>query len=541
MARERYQIGDLTLDVGAAQLARGGREVALPRLSFELLVALVRQAPNVVGAEELIATVWAGTAVADETLTQRVTLLRKALGDDAAAPTYLRAVRGRGYQLVAAVLRLEEPEAPAGRRRWRGWAAAGIAAVIATTVTFWPRPTPPPAAPVTTQPASAMELLERADTYLARERLEDNEIALDLYRRAHQAGGEAAPVLAGWSLALSQRATKFNGSGETVREALERARRAVELAPGLGRAHHALGLALDAQGRVESAIAAYRRAVELDSGDRAALASAAHLLAVRGDLAAALEGDLAAGLTGLGAGPEPERPPYLDVQIGTVLALLGYRPAAAVWFERALALQPDNVFAAVGFARMRLAEGRGGEADGIAARALELGTRRAELEVVRARSALLAGDEAAARHSLAAALEINGRFGLAASLTLVLDGRARGSGLEKRFHQRITELAEARSQGDEWPDSWVEQALLAATFEPDGSAAPLAALDQAIAAGFRDADLLLVDPFAAELRARPGFPARVERIRQRVAREVQGVTGAPWLPAGLIAGSAASK
>lgn len=115
MQRERYQIADLTLDVDAVSVVRDSQPVAPPRLSFDLLVALVRRAPSVVGFEELVETVWAGTAVSDETLTQRVALLRRALGDEAKNPRYLRAVRGRGYQLVPEVRMVneEEPSRPA--------------------------------------------------------------------------------------------------------------------------------------------------------------------------------------------------------------------------------------------------------------------------------------------------------------------------------------------------------------------------------------------------------------------------------------------
>ena len=43
MARERYQIADLTLDVGAVRVTRDDRVVSLPGLSFDLLVALARE------------------------------------------------------------------------------------------------------------------------------------------------------------------------------------------------------------------------------------------------------------------------------------------------------------------------------------------------------------------------------------------------------------------------------------------------------------------------------------------------------------------
>src|SRR5262247_2647619 len=41
-----YRIDDLVLDVGRARVVRNGRELALGKLSFDLLLALVEAAPN---------------------------------------------------------------------------------------------------------------------------------------------------------------------------------------------------------------------------------------------------------------------------------------------------------------------------------------------------------------------------------------------------------------------------------------------------------------------------------------------------------------
>jgi DNA-binding winged helix-turn-helix (wHTH) protein len=41
-----YQVGDMLLDVGQARLTRAGSEIPLPRLSFDLLVALVPRRPG---------------------------------------------------------------------------------------------------------------------------------------------------------------------------------------------------------------------------------------------------------------------------------------------------------------------------------------------------------------------------------------------------------------------------------------------------------------------------------------------------------------
>ena len=71
-----YRIDDLILEPGTRRVLRAGEPILLPKLSFDLLLALSRAAPNVVGADELIEMVWGDVVVSDETLTQRVKMLR---------------------------------------------------------------------------------------------------------------------------------------------------------------------------------------------------------------------------------------------------------------------------------------------------------------------------------------------------------------------------------------------------------------------------------------------------------------------------------
>jgi TolB-like protein/DNA-binding winged helix-turn-helix (wHTH) protein/cytochrome c-type biogenesis protein CcmH/NrfG len=99
----KYSLGDLTIDTGRQQVSRGTDPVPLPKLSFDLLLALVRAAPNVVSLDQLMRLVWPGLIVSPETVSQRVKLLRDALHDDPRAPRYIGALRGRGYQIIAAV------------------------------------------------------------------------------------------------------------------------------------------------------------------------------------------------------------------------------------------------------------------------------------------------------------------------------------------------------------------------------------------------------------------------------------------------------
>jgi TolB-like protein/DNA-binding winged helix-turn-helix (wHTH) protein/Tfp pilus assembly protein PilF len=103
ISSELFIAGDLHVDVGQQRVTRAGVEITLPNLSFQLLLELIRVAPNVLSNDLLMARVWPGLIVSPETVAKRVNLLREALGDDAQDPRYIAGVRSRGYRLVAAV------------------------------------------------------------------------------------------------------------------------------------------------------------------------------------------------------------------------------------------------------------------------------------------------------------------------------------------------------------------------------------------------------------------------------------------------------
>jgi TolB-like protein/DNA-binding winged helix-turn-helix (wHTH) protein len=97
---EVYRVNDLLIDTRVRRVLREGLELDLPSLSFDLLVALLRAAPGLVSSELLMESVWPNVVVGPETLTQRVKLLRQALGDNAQRPRYILGERGHGYRLA---------------------------------------------------------------------------------------------------------------------------------------------------------------------------------------------------------------------------------------------------------------------------------------------------------------------------------------------------------------------------------------------------------------------------------------------------------
>ena len=109
-AATRFQVLDLDVDAGRQTVSRGGVELHVPKLSFDLLLALVRAAPNAVSVPDLMERVWPRQVVGVETVTQRVKLLRRALSDEAAQPRYLGGERRRGYRILALVTILPPDE-----------------------------------------------------------------------------------------------------------------------------------------------------------------------------------------------------------------------------------------------------------------------------------------------------------------------------------------------------------------------------------------------------------------------------------------------
>jgi DNA-binding winged helix-turn-helix (wHTH) protein len=71
---------DFTLDTDAGLLSGPHGPVSVRPKALALLELLVRHAGRVLSKDELLDSVWAGVTVNDETLTQTVHELRRALG-----------------------------------------------------------------------------------------------------------------------------------------------------------------------------------------------------------------------------------------------------------------------------------------------------------------------------------------------------------------------------------------------------------------------------------------------------------------------------
>jgi DNA-binding winged helix-turn-helix (wHTH) protein len=118
----RVQFGDITLDSASRQLVRGGAPIHLSPKAFELLCHLVERAPSAVSKNELFELVWPGTFVVEGNLTVLITELRRALGDAAQTPLFIRTVHKHGYAFCGQVTEIApRPPAREALRVWLLW------------------------------------------------------------------------------------------------------------------------------------------------------------------------------------------------------------------------------------------------------------------------------------------------------------------------------------------------------------------------------------------------------------------------------------
>ncbi|WP_203293591.1 winged helix-turn-helix domain-containing protein [Maricaulis parjimensis] len=322
--------GDLRIDLNRRIVWRGGMPLDISDLSFDLLVALARQPGEAMDMHAMARQVWNQASVSEETIAQRVALLRKALGDGARQPRYIRTVRNSGYAWMPPVA--EGPAIPLQGRMVKAFSLAGaLAVVIAGAALILPRLDLFEAAEA---PATATDTidtslpLQRARNLLELHRPADTDTAIDLLDGILATHPDHAGARLSLSFALTTRATKFSGQDDDVSRAEALARSLLAEDTGQGSAWHALAYALDARGQLDDALSAYTQAYTLDPRDAAALSSAAYLLRVRGRLHAALQLEARA----LEAGPPTL---YGPLQIAVCLDLVEH-PAAAAWWDRAL-------------------------------------------------------------------------------------------------------------------------------------------------------------------------------------------------------------
>jgi DNA-binding winged helix-turn-helix (wHTH) protein/Tol biopolymer transport system component len=144
------------LDRRQRRLLKDGVAVPLTARAIDTLEALVAHAGTTVSKDDLLRQVWRDTFVQEETLTQNISTIRRALGDRSESPQFVLTVPKEGYRFIAPVRlvpspsTLEPPIADEARTVpaahtgvYTTAAVLSVLVVTAASLVWWPRGTPP--------------------------------------------------------------------------------------------------------------------------------------------------------------------------------------------------------------------------------------------------------------------------------------------------------------------------------------------------------------------------------------------------------------
>src|SRR5450756_232403 len=102
----RFGFGPFELNVAERSLKKANQAIPLGGRAYDILMALLDNAGEVVGKAELIARAWPDVTVEEGSLRVHLSALRKALGDGQFGHKYIASLQGRGYRFIAPVTRL---------------------------------------------------------------------------------------------------------------------------------------------------------------------------------------------------------------------------------------------------------------------------------------------------------------------------------------------------------------------------------------------------------------------------------------------------
>lgn len=365
------------------RIERAGVVQAIEPKVMDLLVLLSSRPGEVWTQEEIMAALWPGIVVGDDTLARCVSKLRRALGDNARAPIYVETVSKRGYRIIAPVERLSLGPEPANPfRKARLWmVTAGAALIAIAAIGFWRT-----SSDAGREPSSAVLIARAKDSYFQFTRA-DNEMAIDLYERVLAVEPDNAEALAGLATGLVQQVIRWpNAPGEadyagtTLEEALSNgvtetpgarmrlgrarvlAERATRRSPNDSYAHQALGLTLAASHEFDAARIEHERAVSLNPDAWGALINLGDLEDIEGRRRNALpfyERAYAAMARAYHTEPQRIRPwqGALGVLIADRHRDAGDTVAAEAWYRRVLLIAPLHPGATSRLAELLAARG----------------------------------------------------------------------------------------------------------------------------------------------------------------------------------------
>jgi TolB-like protein len=105
----RYLFEEYAFDTDLRELYRGADVVSVAPQVFDLLDYLIRNRERVVSKDDLINTIWNGRVVSDAALTTRLNVARSAIGDSGEKQRLIKTLQRKGFRFVGTVQEVQRP------------------------------------------------------------------------------------------------------------------------------------------------------------------------------------------------------------------------------------------------------------------------------------------------------------------------------------------------------------------------------------------------------------------------------------------------
>lgn len=489
------KFSDLVIAPNEYLVSRDGNAIPLPKLSFELLIFFIEHPNQVYSIEQIASIVWQHTIVSNDTVVQRVTLLRKALGDDAKSPRYIESVRGRGYKLVGLPEDVEIPlDEPAqnlfSNMLTKKLAMVMIISVVTLGLVYWFTPINAPfELPAANQQNKEVDtLIHRAHYYYDIGQSNNLALSVDLYQQALAINPNHPGALTGLSLALSKSVCRYRQNVQRANQAKNLAQKVIAITPQSSEGYNALAYAWDCLGNLELALANYNKAIDLAPSNASSIGSAAYLYAIKGDLLAAY--DLSSQVLVL----DPQA--YMaSLQIAHVLSLMKLQEYAKPNFSELFSLYPDNVFVNLAYPTSLYEQGKLANAEASILKSISRGVERADIYVLLGEVTWLLHDKQRALTFFQQAATLDEMSGYSNTTLELIQNTMQPNIAKHRIDLLLTHV----NQGNTWPINYIEAALISLWALNDKEQS-LHFLSKAHELGYLRSDYLKVSPWFAPLR-----------------------------------------
>lgn len=486
----------IQLNTQSRQVSIDGEALNINGLSYRLLEVFLLNPAKPLPTEQLARLVWNKDFVSDDTLAQRVSLLRKALGD--AGRDAIVAERGLGYIWLGDVTSTSaEAHKPPGvanaalaapvhaqtasKGEKRYWPVVMAAALVCALALFawvnWQSATFDSGSGLgrmsnNQEAADLPVLLQKAGQFANQHTAAGNLLAIELYRQFLADAPSQQQAQIGLCKALLERVAKFDGSAELLDEAASLISALKQNPQPDAEVLWLEGYHQDVLGNINRAIASYEQALAKPSKLQSRIAgSLAYLYTQKGRLYESINLNLSA-LAG--------NSPYKYLQIAEVLYLAD-APRADEWIGLAYSLAPNDNFTSLLYARSLMVNNQSAEALLAIEKLHALDTATADSLLLQALIAMQAEDWQGAKALLESAISKDSNSATALALRYWLLKTEPGADTQQA---KMPQKPQINLSLDGWPNLFIAQSLLDIA---DGhNEAAIEALEQAARLGYLD-------------------------------------------------------